>query len=135
MPIRIALGAAYTTPGFSAQPNVNAGVEIGLTERVVLDLGAFTDLSAVPQSQHEKYGIDRIHLFGGSAALGILGRRSRAWFGTSFEIGAGESLVPTSRLTLEDALQDGLVADEKSTATRWTLAGILGSNYTFAEGD
>lgn len=125
---------ADVTLTYAAQPNVNLGVEIGLTDSVLLDLGAFTDFSAVSAKDQEQ-GIDRIHMFGGSLALGLLGRRSRAWFGASFEYGQGESRVPSGRLTLEEVIQSGLAEDARSTATRWTLVGILGSSYSFVPGD
>lgn len=116
------------------QPNVNLGAEIGVTEAVVLDLGAFTDLSSVSaKDASAKAAVpqDRIHMFGGSVGLGILSRQSRGWFGMSFEVGQGASQVVRGDLTLDNAVARGLGFDAKSTATRWTLAGMLGSTYSF----
>jgi hypothetical protein len=175
-PFRIAAGAAYTTPRFTAsldlsinlprevrvlhdievaqiegagpvdadsledtveydaQPNANLGVELVLTPDVVVDLGAFTDISAVPVDEKKSQLDDRIHMFGGSVALGLLGQRARGWFGLSFEYGQGESAVPTTALSLEIATGED-AASGHTTATRWTLVGILGSNYSFLSSD
>jgi hypothetical protein len=118
------------------QPNVNIGAELALSESLVLDLGAFTDLSSVGDEdveppRPEDAPSDRVHMFGGSVAIGILSRQSRGWFGISFEMGQADSTVLSGDLTLESALADGLTWTERSTVTRWTLAGTIGSNYSF----
>ena len=112
------------------QPNVNLGIEVGLSDEVVLDAGAFTDLSSVTERDE-----DRIHMFGGTLALGLLGKQVRTWFGLSFELGMAEVDVAGSSLDLDCVMAGGLELDRSSTATRWTLAGILGSSYSFLAED
>jgi hypothetical protein len=180
MPLRLALGAAYSIPRFTVsldvslnfphtvdaadeleqtvvegftplpqevvdeaelildrtwQPNVNLGFEVGLTETVVLDFGAFTDLSSVSEDDVEEQSMDRVHMFGGTLGLGILGRQARAFFGVSFEMGRADTKVVPGTLDLESAAQSGFSFTEDSTITRWTLAGFLGSNYSFFKED
>ncbi|MEJ7730596.1 MAG: hypothetical protein WKG00_15420 [Polyangiaceae bacterium] len=120
------------------QPNVNIGVELPITGPVVLALGAFTDLSGVATEDVESLEApaDRVHMFGGSAAVGILSRQSRGWVGLSFEGGQAESRVIAGDLTLESVVaQSGLAWGGRSTVTRWTLVGMIGSNYSFLADD
>ena len=104
---------------------------------MVLALGAFTDLSSVASEDDEdpRNSSDRVHMFGGSAAVGIVSRQSRGWVGLSFEGGQSESHVIAGDLTLENALsEEGLAwTGGRSTITRWTLVGMIGSNYSFLE--
>jgi len=117
------------------QPNVNVGAEFAVLENLVIDAGAFTDLSSVSDADvrgtDDASPQDRIHMFGGSLAVGILSAQSRGWFGLSFEAGKGSSKVLKGDLTLDNAFAGGLGFDANSTATRWTLAGMIGSNYSF----
>ena len=81
-------------------------------------------------------GADRVHMFGGSMALGLLGKESRAWFGLSGEIGSTTTRVPGGAFTYERfaALPRGALPDDgEATLVRWTLSGVLGSNYAFLE--
>ena len=120
------------------QPNVNIGVELPITGPVVLALGAFTDLSSVATEDVENVDApaDRVHMFGGSAAVGIISRQSRGWVGLSFEGGQAESRVIAGDLTLESVLaESGLAWGGRSTITRWTLVGMIGSNYSFLADD
>jgi hypothetical protein len=172
-PLRVAVGAAYSMPGFTVsmdlsanmphdvaiaknlepleiegqetlddiddvvlerdfQPNAALGVEIGVTEDTVVDLGAFTDLSAVSSADAEEGTSDRIHMFGGTAALGLLGEQTRGFFGLAFKAGVGDTQVPSGSLDLDAVLAEG-ASTETASLTRWTLAGFIGSNYSFAE--
>jgi hypothetical protein len=119
------------------QPNVNLGAEFSVARDKVIDVGLFTDLSSVSSRDMDRYGLDRVHMFGGSVALGLLGKQARAWFGLSFEVGAAETRVPSGAFTFEELIQNGgtLALDSTSTITRWTLAGILGANYSFVRED
>ena len=176
MPMRLALGVAYMTDGFTLsfdaslnfphivrtahelqqieldqipalspddleaqerirlhgwQPNFNLGAEFGVSEDVVIDVGAFTDLSSVSDVDIDNYDVDRVHMFGASLALGLLGRQARAWLGMSFEYGQSSSLVKGGALDLNEVLINGFELDDLSPISRWTLTGIIGSNYSF----
>ncbi|MBI4701791.1 MAG: hypothetical protein HY744_11645 [Deltaproteobacteria bacterium] len=115
------------------QPNANLGVEFAVAEMVAIDVGAFTDISAVSELDVQEQDQDRIHMFGGSVALGLLGKQTRGWFGASFEIGMADVKVATGDYNFETFLEQGLGIpfDGWATATRWTLAGVIGSNYSF----
>jgi hypothetical protein len=112
------------------QPNFNIGAEFGITDKVAIDVGAFTDLSSVP-SQVGADAEDAVHMFGGTVALGLLGDHARGWFGISFEAGQATSQVFDGALDLDAILDEGLFFEGTSTITRWTLAGFIGSNYSF----
>lgn len=113
------------------QPNVNVGAEFAVVEDVVIDVGAFTDLSSVSNEDIEERDADRVHMFGGTAALGLLGQQTRGWFGLSFELGRAGTNVAEGELNLDNVLVNGLELTGRSTVTRWTLAGFIGSNYSF----
>jgi hypothetical protein len=117
----------------AVQPNVNLGAEIAITDTKVIDLGAFTDFSSVSDQQIQRDRSDRVHMFGGSLALGILGRQSRGWFGASFEMGSADTAVPNGNYDLDSILQGGIDYNATSTVTRWTLSGVIGSNYAFVK--
>lgn len=176
LPMRVAIGGAYSTPGFTLsldlslnlprdasvayameeqriegvapgdplpdevltrglQPNVNLGAELLVAKDLVLDAGVFTDLSSV-SPEDARAGTDRVHMFGGSLALGLLGKQSRGWFGLSAAVGQAESLVSAGRLDLEGVIsRGGLGIDGTSTVTRWQLTGTIGSNYSFLPED
>jgi hypothetical protein len=114
------------------QPNVNLGLEILLVEDVVLDLGGFTDFSSVPSNAVSE---DRVHMFGGTAALGVIGKKTRGWFGLSFEMGVADTKVLEGDLSLESLALTSAEQTADSTIRRWTLAGFIGSSYSFDEGD
>ena len=82
---------------------------------------------------NDEVAADRVHMFGGSAAVGIVSRQSRGWVGISFEGGSADSRVIAGDLSLESTLANGGIsfAGAPSTITRWTLAGMIGSNYSF----
>jgi hypothetical protein len=117
------------------QPNFNLGVEIGVAEQVAIDLGAFSDFSSVSSIEVENYGADQVHMFGGTVGLGLLGKQARGWFGLSFEMGQATAKVSKGQLNLNNVLLTGLELNGESTITRWTLAGFIGSNYSFIEDD
>jgi hypothetical protein len=113
------------------QPNANVGLALALAKNVELDLGGFTDISSVSDTDIKKHSLDRVNMFGGSFAIGVLGKQSRGWVGASFEFGTAEAKVPSGHFTLDEVLTTGLPNDATSTVTRWTLAGIIGSSYSF----
>lgn len=118
------------------QPNINLGAAIPFGSERELDIGLFTDLSSVSRAAVDGAGADRVHMFGGSMALGLLGKESRAWFGLSGEIGSTTTHVPGAGFTFErvGALPRGALPDDsEATLVRWTLSGVLGSNYAFLE--
>jgi long-chain fatty acid transport protein len=117
------------------QPNVNLGFEALVTNDLVLDAGFFTDLSSVSDEDIDEHDSDRVHMFGGTLAFGLLGRRARAWFGASFEMGQSTSKVYSGNLTLEDVLARGFTYDDESSLLRWTAAGFIGSSYSFFKND
>jgi hypothetical protein len=134
------LGPAPTLPDVvlerTFQPNVNLGAGIPFGPEKELDIGLFTDLSSVSPADSARTGTDRVHMFGGSMALGLLGKESRAWFGLSGEIGSTTTRVPGRGFTFErvSTLPRGTLPDDgDATLVRWTLSGVLGSNYAFLE--
>ena len=118
------------------QPNINLGAGVPFGPERELDIGLFTDLSSVSPTDSALTGTDRVHMFGGSMALGLLGKESRAWFGFSGEIGSTTTRVPGRGFTFEQVstLPRGALPDDgEATLVRWTLSGVLGSNYAFLE--
>lgn len=112
-------------------PNFAAGAELEVADGVVLDAGVYTDLSAVSDADFEAGLADRVHLFGATFALGLLGRETRSWFGVAGAIGRGEARVPSSERTLAAALSGELAEERVVPLTRWTVAAFLGSSYSF----
>ncbi len=118
------------------QPNINLGAAIPFGPERELDIGLFTDLSSVSPTDSARTGTDRVHMFGGSMALGLLGKESRAWFGLSGEIGSTTTRVPGRGFNFErvSTVPRGALPDDgEATLVRWTLSGVLGSNYAFLE--
>lgn len=112
-------------------PNFAAGAELEVADGVVLDAGVYTDLSAVSDADFEAGLADRVHMFGATFALGLLGRETRSWFGVAGSYGRGEARVPSSERTLAAALSGQLAEERVVALTRWTLAAFLGSSYSF----
>lgn len=118
------------------QPNVNIGASIPFGPTKELNIGFFTDFSSVSTTDISRQYSDRIHMLGGSMTLGLLGKQSRVWVGSSGEIGHTTTRVPGSGFNYDrvSALPVGaLPPDGEATLVRWTLVGILGSNYSFLE--
>lgn len=114
------------------QPNFNLGVEFALTDGVLLDLGAFTDLSSVSDKDIEELYSDRVHMFGGSLALGFVGEQIRSWYGLSFEYGVGDAKVMGGELDLDSVFTNSdSLWDSNSTISKWNLTGFIGANYSF----
>jgi hypothetical protein len=114
------------------QPNVNLGIELAVVDPVVIDVGGFTDLSSVSTRATEEASADRIHMVGATLALGVLGKQSRGWFGLSFETGIADAKVLQGDLDLQNVIASNFELRGDSTIRRWTLAGFIGSNYSFA---
>jgi len=110
------------------QPNLNLGAEVRVTRSVAIDVGAFTDISSVP-AQGEQ---DRVHMFGLSAALSLIGVQTRGSFGASFSYGQADTKVLTGELSLSNL---GAQPEGVSRLTRWNLVGVIGSNYSFLPDD
>jgi hypothetical protein len=121
---------ADKTLSLQLQPNVNVGAEIRVSDSVAIDLGAFTDLSATSDNDLSASTADRVHMFGFTAALGILGRQARSYFGASFEIGSGSTRVQSQQLTFDDVLM-GNTDTMGASLLRWSIVGIIGSSYSF----
>ena len=118
------------------QPNINLGASIPFGPEKELNIGFFSDISAISPQDVTVQGSDRIHMVGGSMTLGILGKQSRVWVGSSGEIGHSTTTVPGRGFNYQQVSQLGpgvLPSDGSATLVRWTLAGILGSNYSFLE--
>lgn len=118
----------------AAQPNVNVGVEIKVSDEVRLAFGAFTDLSATSSGDLAADLSDRVDMFGFTAALGLVGRQVSSWFGVSFEGGKGSTRVRSQQLSFEQ-LVAGVEETQAASLTRWTLVGIIGSSYAFLDDD
>ncbi len=122
------------SPGFQPNLNLGASVPFGLTKEI--NIGFFTDLSSVSDEDIKKLGSSRVHMFGGSMTLGLLGKQSRAWIGVSGEIGHTTTKAPGQVFTYEkvSVLPGGsLPAEGDATLVRWTMTSILGSNYSFLD--
>jgi hypothetical protein len=124
------------------QPNVNLGASIPFGPTKELNIGFFSDISSVSATDIATQGTDRIHMFGGSMTLGLLTKQSRVWVGTAAEIGHNKTQVPGSGFNYDRVTSligsgqiptDALPHDGSATLVRWTLTGILGSNYSFLE--
>ena len=69
-------------------------------------------------------------------SLGLLGKQSRAWIGLAGEIGHATAKVPGRDFNYQGvaSLPAGrLPSESEATVVRWTMTGILGSNYSFLE--
>jgi hypothetical protein len=122
------------SPGF--QPNLNLGASVPFGSTKEINIGFFTDLSSVSQEDIDKLGASRVHMFGSSMTVGLLGKQARAWIGLSGEIGHTTTKVPGRGFTYErvsSVLPGTLPADGEATVVRWTMVGILGSNYSFLD--
>lgn len=122
------------SPGLQPNLNLGASVPFGTTKEV--NIGFFTDFSSVSQGDIDRLGLSRVHMFGGSMTLGLLGKQSRAWIGASGEIGHTTAKVPGRGFNYENvsASPSGrLPAENEATLVRWTMTGILGSNYSFLD--
>jgi hypothetical protein len=122
------------SPGI--QPNVNLGASVPFGKEKEINIGLFTDLSSVSQVDIDKNGASRVNMYGASMTLGLLGKQSRAWFGVAGELGHTTLAVPGRDFTYErvSTLPAGrLPADADATLVRWTITGILGSNYSFLD--
>ena len=118
------------------QPNLNIGASVPFGTTKEVNIGFFTDLSSVSQADIDNNGLSRVHMFGSSISLGLLGKQARAWIGASGEIGHTTLKVPGRSFTYErvSTLPPGMLpSDNEATMVRWTVAGILGSNYSFLE--
>ncbi len=116
-------------------PNVNVGAEVRVSEKVALDMGAFTNLSSV--ADRDIPARDRVHMFGGTFALALIGKQIRSWFGLAGEGGTATTRVFSGSLDFDTQLR-GLLQGEPppsgdSTVTRWSLAGFIGANYSFSK--
>src|SRR5262249_8371590 len=101
-----------------------------------LDIGFFTDTSSVSQEDIAKYGLNRVHMFGGSMTLGLLGKQSRAWIGLAGEIGHTTTKVPGRGFTYERGSElpaGALPEDGDATLVGWPMTGLLGCNSSFLE--
>ena len=116
----------------AAQPNVNVGVEIKVSDGVRLAFGAFTDISATSSADLAADLSDRVDMFGFTAALGLVGRQVSSWFGVSFEGGRGSTRVRSQQLSFEQ-LVAGVEDTQAASLTRWTVVGVIGSSYAFLD--
>jgi long-chain fatty acid transport protein len=74
--------------------NAAVGAEIGVTEKVLLRLGAYTDFSAVDDLDADEPLEARVDLFSGSVGFGYLGERGSTDIGLLFRRGVGETRSP-----------------------------------------
>ena len=111
------------------QPNVALGAEVVVTRGVAVAMGAFTDFSSVPASTLEE---DRVHMYGLSAAMSLLGAQTRGTFGLAFSYGAADSVVQSGQFSLDGLASTGTTI---STISRWNLVGMIGSSYSFLPDD
>lgn len=118
------------------QPNLNLGASVPFGKTKEVNIGFFTDISSVSGRDVDRLGLSHVNMFGSSLTVGFLGQQSRAWFGLSGEIGHTTTKVPGRNFTYEaaSALPAGnLPNDNEATLVRWTVTGIIGSNYSFLE--
>jgi hypothetical protein len=118
------------------QPNLNIGASVPFGKTKEVNIGFFTDISSVSKDDVEKNGLSRVDMFGSSLTLGLLGEQARAWIGLAAEIGHTTAKVPGRNFTYDgvSVLPPGrLPMDNEATLVRWTVTGILGSNYSFLD--
>ena len=105
------------------QPNVNIGASVPFGPTKELNIGFFTDLSSVSTADVNQQGSDRVHMFGGSMTLGLLGKQSRVWVGTSGEVGHTTTRVPGQGFNFERVGALPIGARSRPTARRRSCAG------------
>jgi hypothetical protein len=119
-----------------AQPNLNLGASVPFGKTREVNIGFFTDTSSVSGRDIREIGLSRVHMVGSSLTVGFLGKQARLWVGVSGEIGHTTIKSPGRSFTYErvSALPPGeLPTDNEASLVRWTMTGILGSNYSFLE--
>lgn len=119
-----------------AQPNLNLGASVPFGKTREVNIGFFTDTSSVSDRDIRDIGLSRVHMVGSSLTVGFLGNQARLWVGVSGEIGHTTIKAPGRSFTYERvaALPPGNLANDNDTSlVRWTMVGILGSNYSFLE--
>jgi hypothetical protein len=130
------------TQDLTFQPNVNLGASIPFGPTKELNIGFFTDFSSVSTTDILQNHSDRIHMAGGSMTLGLLGKQARAWVGVSGEVGHTTTQVPGRGFSYDGLMAamsspgyrtGDLPGEGTSTLVRYTIVGILGSNYSFLE--
>jgi len=115
----------------NTQPNLNIGASVPFGTTKEVNIGFFTDFSSVSQRDINENGLARVHMFGSSLTLGLLGKQSRAWIGASAEIGHTTTKLPGRDFTYDRvaALPPGILPNtNETTLVRWTAVDILGSN-------
>jgi long-subunit fatty acid transport protein len=118
------------------QPNFNLGASVPFGTTKEVNIGFFTDISSVSDHDIRQLGLSRVHMFGSSLTIGFLGKQARAWVGLAGEIGHTTISAPGRSFTYPavSALPPGqLPLDNEATLVRYTMTGILGSNYSFLE--
>lgn len=118
------------------QPNLNLGASVPFGTTREVNIGFFTDSSSVSSRDIRDIGLSRLHMVGSSLTVGFLGKQARLWVGVSGEIGHTTIKSPGRSFTYErvSALPPGqLPTDNEASLVRWTMTGILGSNYSFLE--
>lgn len=118
------------------QPNLNLGASVPFGKTKEVNIGFFTDLSSVSDVDVARAGAARVDMFGSSLTVGLLGKQARLWIGAAGEIGHTTAKVPGRGFTFADAasLPPGVLpSGGEATLVRYTVTGILGSNYTFFE--
>jgi hypothetical protein len=119
-----------------ASPNLNLGASVPFGTTREVNIGFFTDTSSVSGRDIREIGLSRVHMVGSSLTVGFLGKQARLWVGVSGEIGHTTIKSPGRSFTYErvSALPPGdLPTDNEASLMRWTMTGILGSNYSFLE--
>lgn len=118
------------------QPNLNIGASVPFGTTKEVNIGFFTDLSSVSDRDIQRLGLSRVHMFGSSLTVGILGKQARAWIGVAGEIGHTTIASPGRSFTYERVVNvppGQLPSDNEASLIRWTMTGILGSNYSFVD--
>jgi hypothetical protein len=118
-----------------AQPNLNLGASVPFGKTKEVNIGFFTDLSSVSDEDIASYGANRVDMFGSSLTLGLLGQRARAWIGAAGEIGHTTTKSPGRGFVYDPTVGGRLPENDSATLVRWTVTGIIGSNYSFSAED
>jgi hypothetical protein len=130
-----ALSAFETRLHLTWTPNFRVGAEVRVSEKVALDMGAFTNLSTV--SEDDVPLRDRVHMFGGTFALALYGKQIRSWFGIAGEGGLATTRVLAGSFDFDTQLRGALAGEPppttESSVTRFSVAGFLGANYSFGK--
>jgi long-chain fatty acid transport protein len=114
--------------------NVNAGFEYLFVPGFSAAIGAFTDFSSAPGVKADQYGqaagnqLERVHIFGGTFALGFFSDHTLSRVGVLYAAGSGDAVFPLDK---SQWLLGGQTRFDKVEIFRSFLYAFISGTYRF----